>query len=145
MLFLVIVVIALGWLAFAASWARDRTKATPNLGFIADPYLARKASPFDAPRTEVAARTRRQQVFSFLIVAAVLTFFMTRLWSIMWGLHLLADVALVVFGAAWFLRSSDRPLIGEGTWRTAGFNQPVREPVVAAPVAHGWVNSISRH
>ncbi len=155
MLLLVIVIIALGWAGFAITWGRDRVRSTTGGGLMPDPYATHQSSLFDVPRTEEMARTRRQQVFAGLVVAAVLTYVMTRLWSVMWGVHLLVDVALIVFAVAWYLRSANGSLSVLGVAGPAGFNQPVtydsiddaapvatsQPPVSPAPVANGWVGS----
>ncbi len=162
MLPIVILIIALGWAAFAVTWGRDRMRATSEFGLPPDPYATGRSRLFDAPRTEEAAQIRRQQVLAGLGIAAVLTFFMTRLWSIMWGLHILVDIALIAFLAAWYLRSSGGNLTRSEGGRSFGFNQPVPladtdvartvskpVPVYAhasgqttpAPVASGWVSS----
>lgn len=107
MLLLVIVVIALGWVVFAALWVRDQMRAQPASGLIPSPYESVRKSRYGAPRTEEAALVRRQQVLVGLVVAAVLTFFLTRMWSIFWGLHVVVDLLLVAFAAAWYLRSAN--------------------------------------
>lgn len=162
MLPIVILIIALGWAGFALTWGRDRMRSNNDFRLPPDPYAVRRSSFIDVPRSEEAARVRRQQVLTGLIIAAILTFLMTRLWSIMWGLHLVVDVALISFAVAWYLRSSGARLVGASSSRPRGFNQPV--PLAAtesagpvphataayasvpqhaapAPVVSGWVNS----
>lgn len=104
MLFLVIGIIALGWAAFAFSWSRERRNEKSRYGLPPSPYIT-NSGPLAPPRTAAMAQMRRQQVLAALIVAAVLTYFLTRLWSIMWGLHILVDIALVAYGIALYMRS----------------------------------------
>lgn len=143
MLFLVIVVIALGWAAFAFSWSRDRLNAKAGFGLPPSPYAVH-SSPMSAPRTASTARMRRQQVLSALIVAAVLTFFMARLWSVLWGLHIIVDLALVAFAAALYARSLNPGVFEAQTEASHGVSQPSRSiPQTAGPVATPLVGSTS--
>ena len=114
MLFLVIAIIALGWAAFGLSWSRDRMYQKSRYGLPPSPYVT-QSGPLAPPRTAAMAQMRRQQVMAALIVAAVATFLLTRLWTIMWGLHILVDIALIAFGVALYMRSSN----------PRAFNQPV--------------------
>ncbi len=106
MLFFVIAIIALGWAVFGLSWSRERMNAKARYGLPPSPYVTR-TGPLSPPRTAAMAQMRRQQVLAALVVAAVGTYFLTRLWSVMWGLHILVDVALVGYGIALYMRSQN--------------------------------------
>ena len=145
MLLLVVAVIALGWLALAITWGRDRFMSGRGRGSSSSvlgqgrspsgvvgrspsgvvgrspsgafgrglPSLqgsgAKRSGPsrFGAPTTAEMARVRRQQVLVGLVMAAIVTFFLTRLWPLLWALHILVDIALIAFAVAMYMRAAN--------------------------------------
>ena len=133
MLLFVVLIIALGWAAFAVTWGRDRLNSRPSFGIPPSPYDQRSSGPFAAPQTPEMARIRRQQVFAGLVGAALLTVLLAQLWTVMWGLHILVDIALVAFAVAVYARSA----------KLSSAPRSFNEPVVAdraAPIARGRTN-----
>lgn len=144
MLLLVVAVIALGWLALAITWGRDRFMSGRGRGSSSS-VLGQGRSPsgvvgrgpsgvgrspsgafggglpslqgsgakrsglsrFGAPTTAEMARVRRQQVLVGLVMAAIVTFFLTRLWPLLWALHILVDIALIAFAVAMYMRAAN--------------------------------------
>lgn len=107
MLFLVVLIIALGWAGWFWSWGRDRFMSNSGLGGLPDPFAARAPSVLAPPRTAAMARRRRREVLGALGLCALLTFLLARSWSPMWTLHLAIDVALLAYG--WAVYSLERP------------------------------------
>lgn len=56
------------------------------------------------------ARRRRREVLGALGLCALLTFLLARLWPLMWSVHVMTDLALVVY--AWAVYSLERPRLG---------------------------------
>jgi hypothetical protein len=110
MLFLVVLVIALGWAGWFWSWGRDRFVSNSGLGLPPDPFMARAPSAFAPPRTPAMARRHRREVLGALGLCALLTVMLARTWSPMWSLHVMTDLALVVY--AWAVYSLERPRLG---------------------------------
>ena len=148
MLFFVIAIIALGWAAFGFSWTRDRRNEKSRYGLPPSPYIT-QSGPLAPPRTAAMAQARRQQVLAALIVAAVATYFLTRLWSFMWGLHILVDVALLAFAVALYMRSLNpqvfnQPVSAGFTTRLDRSDRPERHNrgvEIDEPANAGWVKS----
>ena len=110
MLFLVILVIALGWAGWAWAWGRDRYISGAGMGLPVSPISGRPPSALGAPRTPGMARKRRREVLAALVVAALLTLLLARAWSVIWALHLLVDIALITYGwAVYTLESGAGP------------------------------------
>ena len=106
MLFLVILVIVLGWAGWFWSWGRDRFVSNAGLSLPPSPLAPRPRSALAPPRTAVMARRRRREVLGALALAALLTFLIARAWSPMWTLHVLVDIALL--GYAWAVYTLER-------------------------------------
>ena len=100
MLFLVILIIALGWAGWFWSWGRDRMLSNNGLGIVPNPFAPRPVSPLSAPRTASMARRRRREVLGALALAALVSFLLARAWSLLWTLHVLVDLALIAYAAA---------------------------------------------
>lgn len=109
---LLVVFIALGWVAFAVWWGRNRLTARQSYGYASNSY-GTQSTMFATPRTEHMARLRRQQVLAALVGIAILTLIMTRLWSVVWVLQIVSDLAVIAFAFAWYSRSSaaSRPAV----------------------------------
>jgi len=107
MLFLVVLVIALGWAAWFWSWGRDRLVSNPGLGLPTDLFAKDPPSAFGPPRTAAMARRRRREVLGALGLCVLLSLLLARSWSPMWSVHLLADGALAAY--AWAVYSLERP------------------------------------
>lgn len=99
MLYLVILVIALGWAGWFWSWGRDRFVSNTGLGLPPSPLAPRPPSALAPPRNATMARRRRREVLGALALAALLSFLLARAWSPVWAMHLLIDVALA--GYSW--------------------------------------------
>ena len=61
MLFLTVLVIALGWAGWFWAWGRDRYVSGSNLGLPPNPFAAAPTSPWSAPNNRAGARLRRRQ------------------------------------------------------------------------------------
>jgi len=124
MLFLVILVIALGWAGWAWAWGRDRYISGAGIGLPTSPISGRHPSALGAPRTPGMARKRRREVLFALAFAALLTLLLARAWSAMWVLHLLVDVALIAYG--WAVYTLESAAGTHGAARASG-------PLLRAP------------
>jgi hypothetical protein len=109
MLFLVVLIIALGWAGWFWSWGRDRFVSNNGLGLSPNPFAPRPASPLSAPRTASMARRRRREVLGALALAALLSFLLARAWSLLWTVHIAVDLALIAYAAAVFMH--ERPSV----------------------------------
>ncbi len=107
MLFLVILVIALGWAGWVWAWSRDRFISGSGIGLPGGALSGRPPSALAAPRTPTMARKRRREVLAALVVAALFTLLLARSWSVLWAVHLLVDVALIAYGWAVFTLESN--------------------------------------
>lgn len=103
MLFLVILVIAIGWAGWFWAWGRDRYVSGSGVGLSVGALLPRNSSALAAPRNATMARKRRREVLAALAVLAILTFLLARSWSALWAIHLVVDIGLVVY--AWAVYS----------------------------------------
>lgn len=99
MLFLAILVLALGWAGWVWAWARDRASSSYGLAI---PFGARPTSRWGMPQSPAMARTRRRDVLIVLAGVAIVTFVCARSWSLLWALHGLADIAFVAYAVAAF-------------------------------------------
>ena len=84
MLFLVVLVIALGWAGWIWAWGRDRYTASGGLGLPPSPFAVAPASRLSSPRDSAGARMRRRQVLGSAGVGLLLAFLIARAWSPMW-------------------------------------------------------------
>lgn len=109
MLFLVILVIAIGWAGWFWAWGRDRYISGSGSGLPVGARLPRNSSVLATPRTASMARQRRREVLVALTVLAGLTFVLARAWSALWAVHLIVDVGLVVFAWAVYSIENVRP------------------------------------
>lgn len=115
MLFLAVLVIALGWAGWIWAWGRDRFLSNRGFGPVSGTLGGRPSSAFSTPRTMSMARKRRRDVLIALAIAALLTLLLARAWSVLWIAHLLIDAAIVVYGLA------VRAVTQKTTSRTHGF------------------------
>ena len=112
MLFLVVLIIALGWAGWIWAWGRDRFMSNRGFGIAPGPLSGRSASAFGAPRTASMARKRRREVLVALGVSAVLTLLLARGWSALWILHIAIDLALIAYGWAVYNIEQGHPASG---------------------------------
>ncbi len=98
MLFLAILVLALGWAGWLWAWGRDRVAA--NHGFAPIPLGGRSSGRWAMPRSAAMSRTRRRDVLVGLCIAAMVSFVFARSWSMLWVAHGLIDVLLLCYGIA---------------------------------------------
>ena len=84
MLFLTVLVIALGWAGWFWAWGRDRYVSGSNLGLPPNPFAAAPTSPWSAPNNRARARLRRRQVIGTLVAFTLFGFVMARAWAPMW-------------------------------------------------------------
>lgn len=106
MLFLVILVIALGWAGFFWSWGRDRFVSNAGLGYPPNPFAPAPVSALAPPRTAAMARRRRREVLGALGLLALLTFLIARSWAPMWVINV--PVVLAFAGYGWAVYSIER-------------------------------------
>lgn len=98
MLFLAILILALGWAGWLWAWGRDRVAT--NHGFALSPLGGRSGGRWAMPRSAAMARTRRRDVLVGLFVAAMVSFVFARSWSVLWVAHGLIDVMLLGYAVA---------------------------------------------
>lgn len=125
MLFLVILVIALGWAGWFWSWGRDRYVSNTGVGLPPNPFAPRSPSALAPPRTPQMARRRRREVLGVLALVALLTFLLARAWSLMWTVQVLADVAFLAYG--WAVLTLERPRLSNDSGAVA---RPSLQPVL---------------
>ena len=125
MLFLVVLVIALGWAGWFWSWGRDRFVSNSGLGLPPSPFAPRPISPLSPPRTAAMARRRRREVLGALCLMALMSFLIARAWTPFWTVQLLIDLALLTYG--WAVLTIERPQPGEES-RTV--TRPRLQPVL---------------
>ena len=106
MLFLVILVIVLGWAGWFWSWGRDRYVSNAGPGLPSNPLAPRPMTALSPPRTATMARRRRREVLGALALLAVLTFLLARAWSVLWPLQLVIDGTFLAYG--WAVLSIER-------------------------------------
>lgn len=114
MLFLVILVIALGWAGWVWAWGRDRMVSNAGFGLPGSPMGARSTSPLAAPRNPTMARKRRREVLVALAVAALFSLLIARSWSAFWVAHLLIDGALIAYAWAVYSMEANVPRSPQG-------------------------------
>lgn len=107
MLFVVILVIALGWAGWFWSWGRNRYVSNAGLGLLPNPLAPRPMTALSPPRTATMARRRRREVLGALALLVMLTFLLARAWSLLWTLQVLVDVSFLAYG--WAVLSIERP------------------------------------
>jgi len=107
MLFLVILMIALGWAGWLWSWGRGRYVSNAGLGLPGNPLAPRPMTALSLPRTANMARRRRREVLGALALLVLLTFLLARAWSFLWTLQVVADVSFLAYG--WAVLSIERP------------------------------------
>lgn len=100
MLFLAVLLIALGWAGWLWAWGRDRYSSVSGLGLPPSPFAAPPASRLSAPRSSANARQRRRQVLGSAGVGLLLSFLLARAWAPMWVPTIGFLVFLVWYGAA---------------------------------------------
>ena len=83
MLFLVVILIALGWAGWLWAWGRDRYVAG-DLGLPPNPFISPPASRLAAPNSWSGARQRRREVLGTLALCCVLGAVLAQAWSPMW-------------------------------------------------------------
>lgn len=98
MLFLAILILALGWAGWLWAWGRDRVAA--NHGFAPSPLVGRSSGRWAMPRSAAMARTRRRDVLVGLCIAAMVSFVFAQSWSVLWVAHGLVDVMLLGYAIA---------------------------------------------
>lgn len=98
MLFLAILVLALGWAGWLWAWGRDRVAS--NYGLSSRAIGSVSHSRWATPRSASDARTRRRDVVVGLLVGALVSFVLAKSWSALWVLHGAFDIGLVSYGFA---------------------------------------------
>jgi len=88
MLFLVVLVIALGWAGWFWAWGRDRYTAGTSMGLPPSPFNAPPASSLGPPRNAVSARRRRREVLGTVSAGVLVSFLLSLAWTPMWFLTL---------------------------------------------------------
>jgi hypothetical protein len=125
MLFIVVLVIALGWAGWFWSWGRDRFVSNSGLSLAPNPFAPRPVSPLSPPRTAAMARRRRREVLGALALLALMTLLIARVWTPFWTVQILIDVALVTYG--WAVLNLERPPQGQPSRTVA---RPRLQPVL---------------
>lgn len=100
MLFLVVLVIALGWAGWFWSWGRDRFVSNAGLGLPPNPYAPLPVSALAPPRNAAMARRRRREVLGTLGLLALLTLLVARVWSPAWVVNVPVVLAFAGYACA---------------------------------------------
>lgn len=101
MLFLTVLVIALGWAGWLWAWGRDRYVSGSSLG-VPNPFAHAPVSRLAAPHDQVGARQRRREVLGTLVVTTLLSFLIARAWAPMWVVAAMSFFALLGYGWAFY-------------------------------------------
>ncbi len=100
MLFLVVLLIALGWAGWLWAWGRDRYVSGSSLGLPPNPFAAAPTSRLAAPNDRIGARRRRREILGTLAVVALISLVLARAWTPMWAVTAVSVVALLSYGWA---------------------------------------------
>ena len=111
MLFLAVLIIALGWAGLFWSWGRGRFVSNSGFDLHSNLFAPRSTSPLAPPRTAVMARRRRREVLGALGLMALITLLVARAWTPFWTVQVLVDLALLVYG--WAVLTLERPRLGQ--------------------------------
>jgi hypothetical protein len=126
MLFLVVLIIALGWAGLFWSWGRGRFVSNSGFDLHSNPFAPRSTSPLAPPRTAVMARRRRREVLGALGLMALITLLVARAWTPFWTMQVLVDLALLVYG--WAVLTLERPRLGQ---ESGMVTRPRPQPVLS--------------
>ncbi len=98
MLFLAILVLALGWAGWLWAWGRDRVAA--NYGFSMGAVGRGSGGRWGMPRTSTMAHQRRRDLLFALGGLAVASFVGAQTWSALWLLHGIIDCLFLAYAVA---------------------------------------------